>query len=285
MMTMMTMMSERRSAIVTSTFRYQRPPRKRKGGHARGAGDRHGTEAAGKRRRARHDAGGAPAARRCFQDGRQRCARVILRNRPDCAGFQTAQRLHQQAGAQLGQSRRQGQRRIFRKDLHFSLQQNVTGIEAFVQQHGAYAGDALAVRNGPLNRRRAAILGQQRSMNIDVPARGQREHPGRNDASVPHDDDGFRRQIGKLLLKLFVLPDFFRLDDRQVQLLRRLLHRRSSQFHATPLGPVRLGHHQLHVKSGRRQPLQRRNSELRSPAEDQLHFHSPCGGKDRQDQR
>ena len=89
-----------------------------------------------------------------------------------------------------------------------------------------------------------------------LPYRGSVQHPGRNDSAVADDDDCVRLQRFKLRAKLFILFDFFRLDDREAELQRRLFYRRRSQRHAAALRAVRLGHDQLNFETGGVKALQ-----------------------------
>src|SRR5947209_917977 len=113
-------------------------------------------------------------------------------------------------------------------------------------------------------------------MNVDVAVRGQLQHPWRDDPSVTYNDDGIGRNLRQLFLEFFILPDLVRLHNRQAQLHRRLLHRRSSQFHPPALRTVRLRHNQPHVVSGSNYFFERWHCELRRAAEYQLHAHSPA---------
>ncbi len=82
--------------------------------------------------------------------------------------------------------------------------QNVSGIESGIDAHGGDAGHAFAAGDGPLNRRRAAILGQQRRVQVEVAQRRQIDHPLRNDATVADDDDCVgrdARQVAREILR------------------------------------------------------------------------------------
>ena len=87
--------------------------------------------------------------------------RVVLRRGRERARIEPLQRLDEQRGAQLGEARAEGHRGVRRADRRGRLQQHVAGIEAGIDAHRGHAGRGLAVRDRPLDRRRATILWQQ----------------------------------------------------------------------------------------------------------------------------
>src|SRR6202022_2550893 len=104
--------------------------------------------------------------------------------------------------------------------------QNVPGIETGINAHCSDATRPLAMSNGPLNRRCTAIPGQQRSVQVEVPQRGQINHPLWNDAPISDDNNCVRRDSRKLPAKFLVVLDLVRLADLQSQLQCSLLYRR-----------------------------------------------------------
>ena len=109
--------------------------------------------------------------------------------------LQSAQGFNHEVGADRSHSRRQSYGCVLRRDWDFFLQQNVSGIETGIDPHGGDAGHALAAGNGPLDRRRSAIFGQQRSMQVEISQPRQINHPLRNDAPVSDNDDRVRRDF------------------------------------------------------------------------------------------
>ena len=118
---------------------------------------------------------------------------MILRTRLERALLQALQSLHHQLGAGRRHARRQSHSGIFGRDGDFLLQQDVAGIQAFIQPHGGDAGHALAVGDGPLNGRGTAILRQQRAVQVQVAVARQIEHPLGNQAAIGNHDDGLWR--------------------------------------------------------------------------------------------
>ena len=54
------------------------------------------------------------------------------------------------------------------RDWEFLLEEDVAGVESGVDAHGGDAGDGLAVGDGPLDGRGAAIFREQRGVQVDV---------------------------------------------------------------------------------------------------------------------
>src|SRR5262249_45017599 len=104
---------------------------------------------------------------------------------------------------------------VFWCDGHLFLQQDVTGVESFIEQHRSHAGYRLALGNRPLDRRSAAILWQQRGMQVDVAEAWKREHPRRNDPSVAHHDNRVGRDLLVTFSEFGIVLDALRLSDWQ----------------------------------------------------------------------
>src|SRR5581483_11480722 len=104
-------------------------------------------------------------------------------------------------------------RRILGSNRELLLQENIAGIEAGVDAHRRPASYRFSVGNRPLDRRGSAVLGQQRTVQINIAQRREVEHPLRYDAAVSDYDDGVRPQRGELSAKFFVVLDAIRLGD------------------------------------------------------------------------
>ena len=93
------------------------------------------------------------------------------------------------------------------------LKDHVAGVEAGRHLDDRHAGLRLAVEDGVGDRGRAAVLRQQRGVDVDRAARRHREHVLREDLPVGRDDE----QIGPQLAELrqpFGRVDALGLDDR-----------------------------------------------------------------------
>ena len=145
------------------------------------------------------------------------------------------------------------------------LQQNRPGVEAFFKQHGGVAGEGVAHGDGPLDGRRAAILGQQRPVQIDAAKPRQSEHPRRNDAAVGDDDDRVGRDGFKLRAKLGVVADLFGLRDGMPAASAACFTGGAVSCWLAAHGAVGLRDHQRDLVAGREQCFERGHGELGVP--------------------
>ena len=79
-----------------------------------------------------------------------------------------------------------------RSDFRLVFQQHGPGVEACVDLHGGEAGAGLAIRDRPVDGRRAAIFRQQRAVQVDPAEARNRDKPGGDDLPVGDDDDHVR---------------------------------------------------------------------------------------------
>src|SRR5262249_12720628 len=147
------------------------------------------------------------------------------------------------------------------RDRFFPAQQHVSSVEAGIDAHRSYAGCGLAVRDRPLDGRSAAILGQQRCMQIDVAEWRQVEHPIRKKSAIsdPHDSQWLCSL--KPRAKVLIIFDLLRLSDRNFELLSDLLHRRRNGLHPSAGGPIRLRDDEPNIVASTRERLQCWNGE------------------------
>jgi hypothetical protein len=99
------------------------------------------------------------------------------------------------------------------------------GVEAGVDAHRRDAGDRFSASDRPLHGRCAAVLRQQRGVQIDVAERRQVKHPLRNDAAVADHDDRIGLEGAELRAKFVVGFDSVGLRDGHSQLQGGLLDR------------------------------------------------------------
>ena len=196
---------------------------------------------------------------------------MILRTRANLPGLKSAQGLDHQIRADRRQLRAQRLGGIFLTNRNVTLHEYVTSIEPRVDAHGRNAGDGFAVGDRPLNGRCAAILWQQRRMQIQISEPGKINHPLRNDAAIADDNDRIRSNCHKLVAEFGIVFDGNGLYHGNAQAGGRILHRRNRHFHAAPARPIRLRHHHRHGMTGLDQSLQGRDSEARSATENQEH--------------
>ena len=103
---------------------------------------------------------------------------------------QAGEGLDHQRGADGGEAFEEVGGGLFGGDGDGLGEQHGAGVEARVEAHGGDAGVGFAVGDGPLDGRGAAVLRQQRAVQVDAAEAGQGEHPVRDDAAVGDDEDG-----------------------------------------------------------------------------------------------
>ena len=159
---------------------------------------------------------------------------------------------------------------LFRADSGFRPQQHIARVESGVDAHGGDPSHGFPVGYGPLNRRRPAILGQQRGMNIDDAMRRQVDDGLRNDLPIPDHDHGVGVQRSQFR-NHFRPSNPLRLKHRQAQPQRSLLDGRSGQSLSAPLRPIGLCNHRKHRVTGLDNLLQSRNGKQGSTEKDHSH--------------
>ena len=175
---------------------------------------------------------------------------MILRSRAHLPALEPAQSFDHQIRADRRQLRSQRLGGIFRANRNFALHEDVAGVEPGIDLHGREPGVRFAIENGPVDGRRAAILGQQRAMHVDPAEPRKINHPLRNDAAIADDDDRVRANRRKLVAEFGVVLDGGGLQQRQRP--RRMAASctgRNGHFHPAPARPIRLRHHQRHGMS------------------------------------
>jgi len=147
------------------------------------------------------------------EDGRKRCAGVILRLRLDCALGQSGQSLDDQGSATLGEQIKELRGGLLGSDGQRLLQQDRPGVEALFEQHRRVAGEDLTHRYGPLNRRGSAITRKKAGVKIDAAESRQREHPRRNQAPICDNNNCVGCDHFKPRAKILVIANLLRLRD------------------------------------------------------------------------
>ena len=113
---------------------------------------------------------------------------------------------------------------IVRQDVDLALQQNIAGVETFVHVHDSDPSLSVAGGDGGLNRRRAAMPGQQRCVQIQTSRGRNFQNIFRQDLSVGHDHNHIRCERPNLLNR-FSIFDPRRLQDRHLSSGKRLFDR------------------------------------------------------------
>ena len=150
------------------------------------------------------------------------------------------------------------------------LEENGAGVEALFKEHGGVAGKSIAHGHRPLDGRGAAVLGQQRRVEVDAAEPWEGQHPGGDDAAIGYDDDGVGGDGLKLGVQCGVVADFFWLRDGEAGCECGLLDRRSGELLAAANGAVGLRDNQRNLMTCREQSFEGGNGEAGGAAEDEL---------------
>ena len=119
------------------------------------------------------------------------------------------------------------------------MQQHVAGVELFGEAHDGHTGAHFAAQDRPLDRCRAAILRQQRGVNVDAAEAWQIQDRTRQNPPVGGDDDQVGRPGAQLIEKLG-RSDLERLQNWDPSLDRGQLHRRRLQLLSATGGSIGL---------------------------------------------
>src|SRR5713226_6989502 len=130
---------------------------------------------------------------------------MILRSGANLPTLESAQGLDHQIRTDGRQLRAQRISGIFPTNRNVALHEYVTGVEPSVNAQGCNAGDGFTPGDRPLDRRCAAILWQQRRMQVQISKAGKINHPLWNDAAIADDDYRVRTNRRKLAAKVCVI--------------------------------------------------------------------------------
>src|SRR4029079_10942156 len=117
--------------------------------------------------------------------------------------------------------------------------EHVPGVHALVHLHEGHARLGLATDDRPRDRSGAAILREERRVDVEAAQSWRLKDLVREDAPVGNDE----RHIGALLTPArgkFASLQLCRLHDTEAELDRALLDRRRGELETTPLRAVRL---------------------------------------------
>jgi len=142
-----------------------------------------------------------------------------------------------------------------------------TVVELRVHQHDRDPRLGVPGQDGVVDRRRAAVAGQQRGVDVDDATRWDREDLGREDLSVSDHHHQLRVRPADLCDRLR-RADPVGLVDVEAVLLRRLLDRGGHDLVPMP-GPVGLGDHQRHLMARGDQRIERGHRKGRRAGENE----------------
>ena len=120
------------------------------------------------------------------------------------------------------------------------------------------------IQHCPLDGSSTAVLGQQRSMDVDTAVPGQFQHPFGQNLAVSDYDNQIRCAIFDHFKRL-IIAQAGRLEDRDLMSNRQLFDRRRHQLISSALGFIRLGKDAGHRITGVQQLLQTGDREIGRP--------------------
>ncbi len=184
--------------------------------------------------------------------------------------FHPRHRLHQEPRAERNEPRFQGSCGFVRRHGHAFRQQDRTRVHFRNELHGGHSGDRLPFEDGPLHRRRAAVPGQQRIVNVDASQGRQVQDRLGQYPPVGHHHHEVRTPTPELFQQagVFHLPGR---QDRYPGPVRGPPDRRGRGRLASPGRAVGPGHRAHHLIEPAEQGFQRSRRRGWRPHEDDTH--------------
>ena len=199
---------------------------------------------------------------------------MILRRARCGACGDVTQRAHKQVRAHDGQTVKEFSCRLELADRRLRGIDHVSGVHFAIKVHGRNAGHGIAVEHRPLDGRGAAILRQQRAMDIDRPIGRRCEQIIRQNAAIGHNDENIRLQALEICQRRAV-AHLCRLKHREPRRKCDLLDRARLELHAAVFRLVRLCEHTNHIKVFIEQALQGHGRKIRRAHENDAHTPHP----------
>ena len=204
------------------------------------------------------------------QHRRKRHAALVLRRPRRRARLHRVQRVAEQWAAKPGEALQQALRVFIRVDRRFADLDDVARIERRRHIHGRDARLPTAVEDRPLDRPRAAQLGQNARVDVHAAERRNIQHALRQNFSVCHDGDRIRAQ-GTQLLDHRIVAEGRRLKHGQSGGERNLFDLAHLQLHAAIFRLIGLCIDADDLKIVRKQSLQTGCSDVGRPHKDNSH--------------
>lgn len=199
---------------------------------------------------------------------------MILRRARRGTRFDIAQRAHEQVRPHDRQTVKELSGRLKLADRCLRGIDHVTGVHLAVEVHGRNAGHGIAVEHRPLDWRGAAVLRQQRAMDVHRTIRSHCEQIIRQDAAIGHNDENVRLQALEIGQRR-AITHLCRLEHWEPRRERDLLDRTRLELHAAIFRLVRLREHADHVKPLVEQALQGHGREIRRAHKHNAHAPHP----------
>ena len=198
--------------------------------------------------------------------GRIRRLAFILGDGAAFIAIQVGQDVEQGLGPEDGQFIEEGPRRFLGIQGNSRFFQHLPRIHAFVEKHDGHAAFGFAVFDGVLDGGGAAILRQQRAVDVEAAVFRDVQDSFRQNLTVSDDDDDVRRQAAELFDDV-VTAHGIRLEDGDAQFQGLFLDRRESHLLAASPLFIGLAVDGSDIIAGLGQFFQGRDGKVRRPHE------------------
>ena len=162
------------------------------------------------------------------QHGGKGSVLVLLRHSGQSARCDLGDGLAQGSGTHSGNAVEQFTAGLLGVDGDFFAVQHIAGIQPLIHLHDGNAGLGVTVQHRPLHRGAAAILRQQRNVQVDAAIAGHFQHGLRQDAAIGHHHDLLRGE-GTDVFILAAVPQGAGLEHRCAVRQSNLLDRRRGE--------------------------------------------------------
>ena len=196
------------------------------------------------------------------QHGGKGCVFVLLRHSGQSACGDLGNGFTQGFGTHSGNTVKQFAAGLLRVDGNLFAVQYIAGIQTLVHLHDGNAGLGVTVQHRPLHRSAAAILRQQRNVQVDAAVAGQFQHGLRQDAAIGHHHDQFRGKNADVFI-LAAVPQGAGLEHGCSVLQSHLLDRRCGEHLLAANRLIPPGVHGTDIVPGGIQGFQALGSNIR----------------------
>ena len=204
------------------------------------------------------------------QHGGKGSVLVLLRHSRQGACCDLGNRFTQSFGTHSGNAVEQFTAGLLGVDGNLFAVQHIAGIQPFVHLHDGNSSLSVTVQHRPLHRGAAAILRQQRNVQIDAAVAGHFQHGLRQDAAISHHHDQFRGEGADVFI-LAAVPQGAGLEHGRAVRQRNLLDRRCGEHLLAADGLIPPGVHGTDIMPGSIQGFQALGSNIRRAHEQNAH--------------
>ena len=195
---------------------------------------------------------------------------VLLRHSHQGACGDLGNGLAQSFGTHSGNAVEQFAAGLLGVDDDFFAVQHIAGIQTLIHLHDGNAGLGIAVQHRPLYWGAAAVLRQQRNVQVDAAIAGHFQHGLRQDAAIGHHHDQLRGE-GMDVFILAAVPQGAGLEHRRTMRQCNLLDRRCGEHLFTADRLIPPGVHSTDIVPSSIQGFQALGGNIRRAHEQNAH--------------